>query len=111
MLLMELHEGIQIHGAHAVAVRHHKWLIADIRLNPFDSSASHRIQACIYQCHLPWLRIVIMNFHLIIGKIKGHIRCVKEIVRKKFLHHILFISEAYHKIMKTEFGIIFHNMP
>ena len=43
MLLMELHEGIQIHGAHAVAVRHHKWLIADIRLNPLDSSACHRV--------------------------------------------------------------------
>ena len=52
-----------------------------------------------------------MNLHLVVGKIKGHIGSMQEIVCKKLLHHILFVAQTDHKLMKSELGIIFHNVP
>ena len=53
----------------------------------------------------------VVNLHLVVGQVKGHIGGMQEIICKELLHNILLISKTDHKIMESELGIIFHNVP
>ena len=70
---VELHQLIQINGADTVPVGQHEGLIANIGLDALHASAGHGVKACVHKGHLPRLGIVIVDFHLIIGQVKGHI--------------------------------------
>ena len=111
MPLMKAYQPLQIHSADGISIGEHKRLVPDIGLDPLHTAAGHRVKPGIYQGHPPGLRIIIMNLHLIICQVKGHIRHVKKIIRKKLLYHILLISQTDNKIMEAEFRIILHNMP
>ena len=52
-----------------------------------------------------------MDLHAVVRKIEGHIRCVKEVIRKELLYHILLIAQTDNKFVIPELGIIFHDMP
>ena len=77
-----------------------------------DSAAGHSVQPGIYQCHLPWLQHIVVHDHLIfLGKIKSDVAVVKIIVCKPFFDHMLFVSTADNKFIKSISRIHFHNMP
>ena len=52
-----------------------------------------------------------MDLHAVVCEIEGHVGCVKEIVCKEFLYHILLISQADDKLIVSELGVIFHDVP
>ena len=79
---------------------------------PLNPPSGHGIQPGVYQRHLPRLRNIIVNDHLIfLGKIKGNITAVQIIICKPFLDHLLLIPTANHKFMITIIGIQLHDMP
>ena len=52
-----------------------------------------------------------MDLHAVVCEIEGHVGCVKEIVCKEFLYHILLVSQTDDEIMEAELRVILHNMP
>ena len=111
MGLVEFHQLIQVHGAHAVAVGQHEGLVPDVGLNPLYTPAGHGVEPGVHQGHLPGLGIVVVHFHLVVGQVKGHVGGVQEIIREKLLHHILLVTQADHEVMEPVLRVILHNMP
>ena len=98
--------------SYTITVRHHKCVFFKIFTDTSDTSAGHRIQSGIYNCHLPWLQhIVVHNHFIFLCEIKGNVAVVKIIVCKPFFNDMLFISTANHKFIKSISRIHLHDMP
>ena len=77
-----------------------------------DSAAGHSIQSGIYQCHLPWLQHIVVHDHFIfLCKIKCDIAVMKIVICKPLLDHMLLISTADYKFIKTIRRIHLHDVP
>ena len=90
MLAVKLQKLCNVHIAHAIAVGHHKRLIPHIRLDTLDAPAGHGVQTGIHHCDLPRLGVVIMYGHFIltVGKIKGNVTGVQEVIREPLLSYL-----------------------
>jgi len=52
-----------------------------------------------------------MDLHAVVGQVKGHVGGVKEVIRKELLDHILLIAQTDDKLIISELGVIFHDVP
>ena len=98
--------------SHAIPVGQHERISIEIFLHTFDTSAGHGIESCIDQGDFPRFQDIVVHDHLIfLGKIKSDVAVVKIIVCKPFFDHMLFVSTADNKFIKSISRIHFHNMP
>ena len=111
MLLMILYQFSDIHIGYTVTVRQQKGLVPNVAANSLHAAARHCVQPGVHHRHLPRLRKVIVYFHGIRLQIKGDIRRVQKIVRKKFFDHMLLVSRADHEVIEPIVGILFHDVP
>ena len=111
VLSVELQKLVQIHVGHSVPVGEQEGLVPHIILNPLDAASCHGVQSRIHQRHLPRLRVVVVDLHLVVGQVKGHVGGMEEVIGKKLLHHILLISQADDEFMESILGIVLHNVP
>ena len=113
VIAVKLQKLCNVHIAHAIAVGHHKRLIPHIRLDTLDASAGHGVQTGIHHCDLPRLGVVIMYGHFIltVGKIKGNVTGVQEVIREPLFDHVLLVPRAHDELVKAIAGVLLHNVP
>src|SRR6266702_1359906 len=98
--------------ANSVAVSKHKWLIADIGLNPLDPAPGNGFNAGIDQSHRPGFGGVVVNNPLaLILEIEGYIRFVEKVVGKVLFDKVSLIAETDDEIIEAIMGIDFHDVP
>ena len=110
---MEFNQLCNVYIAYAITVGQHKRLIADIRLNTFNATASHSIQAGINNRYLPRFRIVIMHRHFVAParEVERYIRSMQKIICKIFLDHVLLVACTDDKFIVAVMRIQLHDMP
>ncbi len=96
---MELFKSANVYIGHSVTIGKHEGLIPHILLYSLDTSSCHGIESGINYGHLPGLIHIVMNFHTVIAEIKGNIRVVQEVIRKKLFYDILLIARQYDEII------------
>jgi hypothetical protein len=94
-----------------IAIRKKKGLPPDIRSNPLNPTAGHRIDPCVDQRHLPWLGVAVVYLYRVMAHIERNITHVKKVVGKVLFDHISFEAEANHEFIIPVMRVDLHDMP
>ena len=85
--------------------------IADVFPNALNPASGHGVHARVHQSNLPGLGVGIMHLHRILLQVYGYIGLVQKIIGEIFFYIIALVAQAYHKIVKAEAGVNFHDVP
>ena len=97
---MESDERSDIDVRQAVAIGEAEgFIVFDIAAHPLETSASHRLVACVDQRDNPRLGIPLMDLHAVFLHVERYIRHMKKIVGKILLYNVSFISAANNKMI------------
>ena len=113
LLFVEFIQFIQVDIRNPVPIGEEERLIIEIRRDPPYPSSGHRVKARVDHRYSPHLRMLVVHDHMIlpVAEIKCDIRVVQEIIGKIFLDHMLHVTAADYKIIRTAGGVKFHDMP
>ena len=85
-----------------ITVGDHKCIITNKIFNTLNASASLCIQSSINNCYLPWLSMLIVNYHFItFCEIKSNIGCMNKIICKPFFNYMLLVPSTNNKFINA----------
>ena len=58
-----------------------------------------RVQPGVDQRHVPGLHVVLVNFHLVVFHVEGHVRAEQEVVGKVFFDDVPLVPTADDKVV------------
>src|ERR1700686_1762396 len=108
---MEVHKCLQVNIRNTIPILEVEVLAVKIRSYALEPSAGHGFRPRVNERHFPWLASILMNLHLILCDIKGHITCLEIVIREVAFDDIPAISAADHEIMHPVGGVDLHDMP
>src|ERR1700686_2418117 len=74
---MEVHKCLQVNIRNTLSIREVEVLAVKIRSYALEPSAGHGFRPRVNERHFPWLASILMNLHLILCDIKGHLTCLE----------------------------------
>lgn len=98
-LLVECHEGSNVHIGHAVTVGEAERFIIKVLPHPRQTPPCEGGFPCVHKGHAPWFSIASMHLHAVAAHVNGDITGMQEIVGKILLDHITFIAAANNEIL------------
>ena len=108
---MTFQQSIDINIGYRISVGKEKWLVSYKTCDALNATTCHSIESRIYYRDLPGLRMIIVHFNAVAGKIERNIRHMEKIISKKLFNDMLFISGTNNKFANTVIGIQLHNVP
>jgi len=99
-----------VHVGEAVAIGHHKAIVAEPGLEPQQPATGHRGQAGVHQMHRPIMAQAVVHSDLAGIELDGDAAVERIIVQKVLFDHLAFVAEGDDELFKAVSGIPAHDM-
>ena len=112
MLLVKADQGADVDIAEAIPVGEAKGVLpGDVIANALEPAAGKGVVAGVNQGHAPGLGVVLMDFHVVGGHVKGNVGHVQEVVGEVFLDDVALVAAVDDEVIHAVGGVELHDVP
>ena len=110
MAMVKGDQRADVHVGEAIAIGHHKAVIAEPGLEPQQPATGHRGQAGVHQMHRPIMAQAVVHGDLAGIELDGNAAVERIIVQKVLFDHLAFVAEGDDELFKAVGGIPVHDV-